>query len=77
MVISDFRVRPPFGGYLNGHVFRDRARTAASGSSYPFLPLAGALGSYRALPFRPDVRGAVLGGNAQRLLAAAQAGRGR
>lgn len=38
------------------------------GSSYPFLPLAGALASYRALPFRPDVLDAVLGGNAQRLL---------
>lgn len=38
------------------------------GSSYPFLPLDGALRSYRALPFRPDVLDAVLGGNAVRLL---------
>lgn len=38
------------------------------GSSYPFLPLDGALASYRALPFRPEALERVLGGNAQRLL---------
>lgn len=38
------------------------------GSSYPFLPLDGALASWRALPFREDVIERVLGGNAQRLL---------
>lgn len=38
------------------------------GSSYPFLPLAGALASYRTLPFQPGVLQAVLGDNARRLL---------
>jgi uncharacterized protein len=38
------------------------------GSSYPFLPFAGALEGYRAHPFRGDVLAAVLGGNAARLL---------
>ena len=38
------------------------------GSSYPFLPMAGALESYRAQPFRPEVLEGVLGGNAARLL---------
>lgn len=38
------------------------------GSSYPFLPLEGALSGYRALPFRQKVLEKVLGGNAARLL---------
>jgi len=38
------------------------------GSSYPFLPMKGALESYRALPFLPEVLDGVLGNNARRLL---------
>ena len=38
------------------------------GSSYPFLPLDGALEAWRALPLRPHVQRAVLGDNARRLL---------
>ncbi len=44
------------------------------GSTYPFLPLDGALRSYRELPIRPEVLEGVLGGNAQRLLEMARKG---
>lgn len=38
------------------------------GSAYPFLPLDGALASYRAMGFHADVLDGVLGHNAERLL---------
>ena len=53
-----------FADAANGFL-RDRL---LFGSSYPFLPFAGALEGYRAQPFREDVLKAVLGDNAARLL---------
>jgi predicted TIM-barrel fold metal-dependent hydrolase len=37
-VIVDFRVRPPFGGYLNTNIYNDRQRTIAMVQAQGFTP---------------------------------------